>query len=87
MAVETYILTFTKEMADRPVIATISKKYNVTPVLQKAQLSETAGWVQIALHGDTAEIQRALADLLTQGVMVGPPHLQALSGPDVNPLP
>lgn len=87
MAVETYILTFTKDMADRPVIATIAKKYNVTPVLQKAQLSDTAGWVQIALHGDTAEIQRALADLLTQGVMVGPPHLMALSGPDVNPLP
>jgi len=87
MAVETFTLTFTKEMADRPVIATISKKYNVTPVLQKAQLSDSAGWVQIALHGETEEIQRALADLLTQGVMVGPTHLQALSTADVNPLP
>ena len=87
MAVEAYTLTFTKEMADRPVIATISKKYDVTFVLQKAQLSDSAGWVQVALHGDEEEIQRAVADLITQGVMVGPTHLQALSSADVNPLP
>jgi len=87
MAIETYNLTFTKDMADRPVIDSISKKYNVSVIMKKAQLSESAGWVQVALQGETEEIQRAMADLLTQGVMVGPTHLQPLSGADVNPLP
>ena len=87
MAVEQYNLTFTTAMSDRPILASLNKKYNLTMVLQKAQLSESAGWVQVAFHGDREEIQRALADLMTQGVLVNPVHLRVLSGTDTNPLP
>ncbi|MDR3710027.1 MAG: NIL domain-containing protein [Capsulimonadaceae bacterium] len=87
MAVEQYNLTFNSAMEDRPILANLTKKYNLSTVLRKAQLSESAGWVQVAFHGDRDEIQRALTDLMTQGVMVTPVHLNTLSGEDTNPLP
>jgi hypothetical protein len=86
MAIETYNLTFTKDLADRPVLQNIGKRYALTCNLKKAQLSDGAGWVQVALSGDMDEIQRAVADLMTQGVLVSPPHLNVLTT-DVNPMP
>ena len=87
MAVEQYTLTFNQAMADRPILSGLSKKYNLTIVLKKAQLSESAGWVQISLQGDREEIQRALTDVMGQGVLVNPIHLHALAGESTNPLP
>ena len=87
MAIEQYTITFTGNMADRPIIANLSKNYKIIPILQKAQISESAGWVQVALHGERDEIQRAIADLMTLGVMVSPIHLNSLNTGDVNPMP
>ena len=87
MAVEQYTFTFSKSMADRPILANLSKKYNLTTVLRKAQLSDSAGWVQVSLQGDREEIQRALSELMTLGVLVNPVHLNVMSGGDSNPLP
>lgn len=86
MAIETYNLTFTKDLADRPVLYNIGKNYELICNLRKAQLSDGAGWVQVALSGDMGEIQRAVADLMTQGILVTPTHLNALTS-DVNPMP
>jgi hypothetical protein len=41
-------------------------------VIEKANVSEEAGWIQIAFNGDVDEIQRAIADLNTFGVVVTP---------------
>ena len=86
MAIETYNLTFTKDLVDRPVLQNLGKKFALTCNLKKAQLSEGAGWVQVALSGEMDEIQRAVADLMTQGVLVNPTHLNALTT-DVNAMP
>ena len=86
MAIETYNLTFTKEMADRPLLYNLGKRYQLVCTLKRAQLSESAGWVQISLSGDMDEIQRAVADLMAQGVMVTPLHLRPLTE-DTNPMP
>jgi ABC-type methionine transport system ATPase subunit len=86
MAIESYNLTFTKDMADRPVLFNLSKKFNLTCNLRKAQLSEGAGWVQLSLSGERDEIQRAIAELLGQGVMVAPLNVNSLTS-DHNPMP
>jgi ABC-type methionine transport system ATPase subunit len=86
MAIEQYTLTFIKEMADKPLLQKLSQNYELIVVFQRGQLSDTAGWVQISLQGDPEEIQRAVADLNTQGVMISPVHLQPLTF-DVNPMP
>ncbi len=86
MAVETFNLTFTKDMADRPLLYNLGQRYKLVYTLKKAQLSETTGWVQVSLQGDIDEIQRATGDLLGQGIMVSPLHVKPLTD-DINPLP
>ncbi len=87
MAVETYNLTLSKDMADRPLLYNLGKRFELVCTLKRAQLSESAGCVQIALSGDMDEIQRAVADLLAQGVMVTPLHVRPLTAEDSNPMP
>ena len=86
MAVQTFNLTFTNEMAGRPILYNIGKNYALTVTLKRAQLSESAGWVQVVLQGEPEEIQQAVADLSTQGVFITPTHLEPLGGTS-NPMP
>lgn len=75
MAVERYNLTFSKQMANSPVIYNIGKKYKLVTVIERANISEEAGWMQIAFNGDGDEIQRAIADINTMGIFVTPVEL------------
>lgn len=86
MAIERYNLTFTRDMAGKPIVHSIGAKYDLVPIIERAQLSENAGWMQIALNGEKDEIQRALTDIMAQGVLVTPIHLAAITTPD-NALP
>jgi hypothetical protein len=54
--------------------------------LKKAQLSESAGWVQVTLQGEPEEIQQAVADLTTQGVFITPSNVEPLVNTS-NPMP
>jgi hypothetical protein len=86
MAIERYNLTFTRDMAGKPIVYSIGAKYDLVPVIERAQLSENAGWMRIALNGEKDEIQRALTDIMAQGVLVTPIHLATITTPD-NALP
>jgi L-aspartate semialdehyde sulfurtransferase ferredoxin len=86
MAVETYNLTFTNEMSGRPILYNIGKNYDLIVTLKRAQLSESAGWVQVVLQGEPEEIQQAVAELTTQGVFITPTHLPPLVTTS-NPMP
>jgi hypothetical protein len=79
MAVERYTLSFNTMMKDKPVLYNIGKNFDLVTVIEKASLSEEAGWMQVALQGDPDEIQRAVADLNTKGVFVAPVELAILS--------
>ena len=79
MAVVRYNLTFNKLMANQPIVYNLGKKYRLVTTIEKANLSEEAGWMQLALNGDGDEIQRAIADLNTIGVVVTPMELAALT--------
>ncbi|MDQ2687612.1 MAG: NIL domain-containing protein [Armatimonadota bacterium] len=78
MAVERYNLTFGRQMANQPVIYNLGKKFNLVTIIEKANMSEEAGWMQIALNGDSDEIQRAIADINTMGIFVTPLELAVL---------
>lgn len=78
MAVERYNFTFNRLMSSQPIVYNLGKKYRLVTIIEKANLSEEAGWMQIALNGDPDEIQRAIADLNTMGVTITPAELAAL---------
>ena len=77
MAVERYTLTFNTLMRNQPILYNLGRKYRLIVTLEKANLSDEAGWVQVAFNGDADEIQRAIADLNTMGVFVTPDRTRA----------
>ena len=79
MAVERYTLTFNTLMRNQPILYNLGRKYRLIVTLEKANLSEDAGWVQVAFSGDNDEIQRAVADLNTMGIFVTPIELAPIS--------
>ena len=79
MAVERFNLTFNKLMYNQPIVYNLGKKYRLITVIEKANVSEEAGWMQVAFNGDGDEIQRAIADLNTIGVVVTPTEIATLS--------
>jgi hypothetical protein len=72
MAVERYNLTFSKQMGDQPVLYNLGRKFNLVTVIERANVSEEAGWIQVAFRGDPDEIARAIADLSMTGVFITP---------------
>ncbi len=75
MAIEHYNLTFNKQMAGMPIIYNLGKKYELVTNLERANISEEAGWIQISLNGAPEEIQRAVADISAMGIFVTPVEL------------
>lgn len=78
MAVERYNLTFSKQMANEPVLYNLGRKFNLITVIEKANISESAGWMQVAIKGDVDEINRAVANLNGMGIFVTPVELAML---------
>lgn len=79
MAVERLNLTFNAEMQNKPILHEIGKRYDLIVNIERANVSEGAGWVQVTLTGETEEIQRAIAYLNTLGVFVTPIELAMMS--------
>ena len=79
MAVERFNLTFNTLMSNQTIIYNLGQKYRLVTVIERANVSEEAGWMQVAFNGDGDEIQRAIADLNTIGVVVTPTDIDALT--------
>jgi len=79
MAVERFNLTFNTLMSNQPIVYNLGKKYRLVTTIERANVSEEAGWMQVSFNGDSDEIQRAIADLNTIGVVVTPTDIAALS--------
>ena len=75
MAVERINLTFQSDMHGKPILHNLGKQFDVAVNIERANVSESTGWIQITLTGATEEIQRSLAYLNTLGVSVQPVDL------------
>lgn len=79
MAIERFNLTFGKQMSNQPILYNLGRKFNLVTVIEKANVTEESGWMQVAFNGDPDEIQRAVADLNTIGVFITPTELSMLA--------
>ena len=61
-----------KEQVGEPWICRLSRDFNVRVTIQKANVDEDFGWMQISLEGPIEEVQRATAWLHTTGMHVDP---------------
>jgi len=79
MAIERMNLTFNTGMQGKPILHEIGKRYDLVVNIERANVSEAAGWVQVTLSGESEEIQRAVAYLNTLGVFVSPTELAVIA--------
>ena len=73
-------LTFEPEKIAEPVVCQVAKKFDVTFSIRRANVEPNAGWMDLELDGDEAEIERAIAWLESQGVRVSPVGGDVLAG-------
>ena len=61
-----------------PIIYQIGHEYKVVTNVRRADVRETAGWMDLELTGDSTEIDRAIAGLRKKGVIVDPIELNVV---------
>jgi hypothetical protein len=66
-------------MQNTPVLFDLGKRYDLIVNIERANISEAAGWAQVTLKGEQDEIQRAVAYLNTLGVFVSPVELAVIA--------
>ena len=66
-------ITAGRDHVAEPWIWRLSREFNVSVNLKKANVDSDFGWVQLGLEGPIEEIQRATAWLMTTGM-----HVEAL---------
>lgn len=65
-------LTFPDAETRKPVIYEIGKKYNIITNIRRADMTERAGWMDLEISGDDADIDRAVDYLKTKNIKVNP---------------
>ncbi len=63
-------LTYPENLVKAPLIAQMVRKFDITPNIRSAQVSDDIGWIICELDGDSASVDQALAWIKDQGVQI-----------------
>lgn len=63
-------LTFPQHLIKEPVIFLMARKYNVTPNISRARVTETVGEVVLELEGTEENLNKGIQSLKEQGIAV-----------------
>ncbi len=63
-------LTFPSELVREPVVAQLVRRFDVTPNIRRADVSEDVGWIVCEVDGEEQAVEAALAWLVEIGVDV-----------------
>jgi len=63
-------LTFPDELVREPIIARMTREFDIVPNIRRADVGEHSGWIICELDGDAATVDRALEWLRAEGVQV-----------------
>ncbi len=65
-------LIFPTDKIQEPVIYDLGRKFKVVTNIRRANVSESEGWMDLELTGESDEIEKAMNALEKQGVRVDP---------------
>jgi hypothetical protein len=71
-------IRFPEDKIKVPIIYQIGHEYKVVTNVRRADVRETAGWMDVELTGETTEIERAVEGLRKKGVLVDPIELNVV---------
>lgn len=70
MATKRIKLTFPQELIKEPVIFTMAKKFDVTPNIRRAKVTESVGEVVLELEGAEKDLEAGISYLKERGVKI-----------------
>ncbi|MGB9677197.1 MAG: NIL domain-containing protein [Candidatus Ratteibacteria bacterium] len=70
MAKKILNLVFPQNLIKKPVIFTVSKKYDIIPNIRRARVTETVGEVTLEFSGKKENLEKAIKYLERKGVKV-----------------
>lgn len=73
-------LTFLHDRVAAPVICEVAKKFDVVYSIRRANVSHDAGWMDLEMSGEEAEINRAIAYIQQSDVRVDPLEGDIIAG-------
>jgi ABC-type methionine transport system ATPase subunit len=65
-------LTFPAQRVQEPIIYQLGRDFKVVTNIRKANVTESEGWVDLELTGESDEIEKAIEALGKKGVRVDP---------------
>ena len=80
MAKRRVYLTYEGETIKKPLIYEMGHKFAVVTNVRTASISKTLGLVGLELEGDSAEIDKALEWIASEGVTVEPIEMGVVEG-------
>jgi ABC-type methionine transport system ATPase subunit len=63
-------LTFPEALIKEPVISTVSRRWDLTTNIRRADVRETTGWVVLEVSGEEEDLQEAFRYMEDLGVRV-----------------
>ena len=63
-------VSFPEELADRPMIYEVVKRFDVVPNIRRANVEQHSGWVILELNGEQAQLDGSIAYLEEVGCTV-----------------
>ncbi len=72
MAKELVHLIFPQNLIKEPLIYTVAKKFDITPNVRRANITETIGEVILELSGEEENLRKAKEYMESMGVKVEP---------------
>lgn len=65
-------LVFPQDQIKEPVVFTMAKKFNITPNIRRARVTESVGEMMLELEGDEKDLEKGIKYLESRGVKVEP---------------
>ena len=73
-------LMFPTRLITRPIIWELGEKFEIITNIRQASVTDEVGIVSLSLHGQRAEIKKAIAWLEELGVKVEPVEINTIEG-------
>ena len=65
-------LVFPQDQIKEPVVFTMAKKFNITPNIRRARVTESVGEMTLELEGDEKDLEKGIKYLESRGLKVEP---------------
>ncbi|VAX20778.1 hypothetical protein MNBD_NITROSPINAE03-1560 [hydrothermal vent metagenome] len=70
MAQRFFSFTFPEDLVQEPIIYSLVRRYGLDPIVFKALVTSSGGWLVVQLAGEDQNIDRAIIDLRCRGAHV-----------------